>query len=262
MNTAASGNNAAAIPSTCWRAWWPRRAPPTAWTHGSHERLHRLGQQRHAGHGGSQLRPQDGGGPALPRHRSKDHAAEVDTKLANAFVGVVTAAGLRACKSSKADASSLTAYTLQSAVDTYSEVRLRGVCWRDVLHGCVLTALRPKVPGGARPPSAGSRCPGAVAPPAHPAPCRVRSAPSFLNIRGQDLGRTTRTTLEAGRRCRPGRSAGSACASGARHGPGAYALLSHANEHDPDLHLGLRPPSRDFDYNQPLIREGPHNSGP
>ena len=37
--------------------------------HGSHERLHRLGQQRHAGHGGRQLRPQDGGGPALPRIR-------------------------------------------------------------------------------------------------------------------------------------------------------------------------------------------------
>ena len=39
------------------------------------ERLHRLGQQRHAGHGGRQLRPQDGGGTALPRHSGKDHAA-------------------------------------------------------------------------------------------------------------------------------------------------------------------------------------------
>ena len=43
--------------------------------HGGHERLHRLGQQRHAGHGGRQLRPQDGGGPALPRHSGEDHAA-------------------------------------------------------------------------------------------------------------------------------------------------------------------------------------------
>ena len=33
--------------------------------HGGHERLHRLGQQRHAGHGGRQLRPQDGGGPDI-----------------------------------------------------------------------------------------------------------------------------------------------------------------------------------------------------
>ena len=37
--------------------------------HGGHERLHRLGQQRR------QLRPQDGGGPALPRHSGEDHAA-------------------------------------------------------------------------------------------------------------------------------------------------------------------------------------------
>ena len=37
--------------------------------HGGHERLHRLGQQRHAGHGGRQLRPQDGGGPAELRGR-------------------------------------------------------------------------------------------------------------------------------------------------------------------------------------------------
>ena len=43
--------------------------------HDGHERLHRLGQQRHAGHGGGQLRPQDGGGPALPRHSGEDHAA-------------------------------------------------------------------------------------------------------------------------------------------------------------------------------------------
>ena len=50
-----------------------------------------------------------------------------------------------------------------------------------------------------------------------------------------------------------------------RRGPGAYALLSRA---DGQLtragqhyysHLGLRPPSRDFDYNQPLIHEGPND---
>ena len=49
-----------------------------------------------------------------------------------------------------------------------------------------------------------------------------------------------------------------------RRGPGAHALLSRA---DGQLtraghyysHLGLRPPSKDFDYNQPLIREGPND---
>ena len=35
-----------------------------------------------------------------------------------------------------------------------------------------------------------------------------------LIIRGQDVTRRTKTTREAGRRCRPGRSGGSACASG------------------------------------------------
>ena len=46
-------------------------------------------------------------------------------------------------------------------------------------------------------------------------------------------------------------------------GPGAYALLlradgqlTRAGQHYYS-HLGLRPPSKDFDYNQPLIREGP-----
>ena len=39
------------------------------------KRFHRLGQQRHAGHGGRQLRPQDGGGPALPGHSGEDHTA-------------------------------------------------------------------------------------------------------------------------------------------------------------------------------------------
>ena len=67
-----------------------------------------------------QLRPQDGGGP-------------VDTKVANALLGAVTAAALASelasrdasisgLQASKADASALTAYTLQSAVDTSSEV--------------------------------------------------------------------------------------------------------------------------------------------
>ena len=150
VNTAASGNNAAAIQSLDDRGWpqsWTERAgarrrpwpPRTVAAHGSsiaalqsslttrlsnkadqsafdvlegvvatksipdgaprrggvgwgggHERLHRLGQQRHAGHGGGQLRPQDGGGPALPGHSGE----EVDTKVANALLGVVTAAAL------------------------------------------------------------------------------------------------------------------------------------------------------------------------
>ena len=53
---------------------------------------------------------------------------EVDTKVANALLGTVTAAGLRrdasisGLQASKADASALTAYALQSAVDTSSEV--------------------------------------------------------------------------------------------------------------------------------------------
>ena len=48
-------------------------------------------------------------------------------------------------------------------------------------------------------------------------------------------------------------------------GAGAYALLART---DGQLtragqryysHLGLRPPTKDFDYNQPLIREGPND---
>ena len=54
--------------------------------HGGHERLHRLG------HGGRQLRSQDGGEPALPGHSGEDHAT--DTKVANALLGAVTAAAL------------------------------------------------------------------------------------------------------------------------------------------------------------------------
>ena len=38
-------------------------------------KLSNYSTQRHAGHGGRQLRPQDGGGPALPRHSGEDHAA-------------------------------------------------------------------------------------------------------------------------------------------------------------------------------------------
>ena len=34
--------------------------------------------------------------------------------------------------------------------------------------------------------------------------------------------------------------------------------LTRAGQHDYS-HLGLRPPSKDFDYNQPLIREGPND---
>ena len=46
---------------------------------------------------------------------------------------------------------------------------------------------------------------------------------------------------------------------------GAYALLARtdgqltrAGQHYYS-HLGLRPPTKDFDYNQPLIREGPND---
>ena len=51
--------------------------------HGGHERLHRLGQQRHAGHGGHSL---DIAARITP--------LEVDTKVANALLGAVTAAAL------------------------------------------------------------------------------------------------------------------------------------------------------------------------
>ena len=63
--------------------------------------------------------------------RSLDIAAritplEVDTKVANALLGAVTAASrdasISGLQASKADASALTAYALQSAVDTSSEV--------------------------------------------------------------------------------------------------------------------------------------------
>ena len=94
-----------------------------------HHGGHRLGQQRHAGDGGSQLRPQDGGGPALPRHRSKDHAAGGRHQGGQRSPGrrVRRSAGLRArlisgLQASKADASALTAYALLSAVNTSSEV--------------------------------------------------------------------------------------------------------------------------------------------
>ena len=68
---------------------------------------------------------------------------------------------------------------------------------------------------------------------------------------------------DGGARARTGADA--AVVLNLRRGPGAYALLSRA---DGQLtragqryysHLGLRPPSKDFDYNQPLIREGPND---
>ena len=89
--------------------------------HGGHERFHRLGQQRHAGHGGRQLRPQDGGGPALPGHSGEDHAAGGGHQGGQRSPGGRhrSRSGLQP---SKADASALTAYALQSAVDTSSVV--------------------------------------------------------------------------------------------------------------------------------------------
>ena len=120
VNTAASGNNAAAIQSLDDRV--------TAELAAGHERFHRLGQQRHAGHGGRQLRPQDGGGPALPRHSGEDHAAGGGHQGGQRSPGGRRPPSLRAetppsrgCRP-KADASALTAYVLQPAVDTSSEV--------------------------------------------------------------------------------------------------------------------------------------------
>ena len=84
--------------------------------HGGHERLHRLGQHRHAGHGG----------PALPRHSGEDHAAGgghgavTATALASELAS--QDASISGLQASKADASALTAYALQSAVDTSSVV--------------------------------------------------------------------------------------------------------------------------------------------
>ena len=70
--------------------------------HGGHERLQPLGQQRHAGHGGRQLRPQDGGGPALPRHSGEDHAAGGGHQGGQRSPGGRhrRGAGLRACEQS------------------------------------------------------------------------------------------------------------------------------------------------------------------
>ena len=61
---------------------------------GGHERFHRLVQQRHAGHGGRQLRPQDGGGPALPGHSGEDHTAGGGHQGGQRSPGGLTAAAL------------------------------------------------------------------------------------------------------------------------------------------------------------------------
>ena len=82
---------------------------------------------------GRQLRPQDGGGPALPGHSGEDHAAGGGHQGGQRSPGGRhrRGAGLRARESRRlhlgaaglqADASALTAYALQSAVDTSSEV--------------------------------------------------------------------------------------------------------------------------------------------
>ena len=107
--------------------------------HGGHERLHRLGQQRHAGHGGRQLRPQDGG--AL-------NIAARDTKVANALLGAVTAAALASeltsrdasiseLQASKADASALTAYA-SSEVDSKISTALLGAVTTAALDAALL----------------------------------------------------------------------------------------------------------------------------
>ena len=77
---------------------------------------------------------------------------EVDTKVANALLGAVTAAALASelasrdasisgLQASKADASALTAYALQSAVDTSSEVDSK-------IAAALLNAVTPPRQGG------------------------------------------------------------------------------------------------------------------
>ena len=77
---------------------------------------------------------------------------EVDTKVANALLGAVTAAALASelasrdasiagLQASKADASALTAYALLSAVDTSSEVDSK-------IAAALLDAVRPRRQGG------------------------------------------------------------------------------------------------------------------
>ena len=70
--------------------------------------------------------------------------------------------------------------------------------------------------------------------------------------------------VDGGARARTG--ADGAVVLNLRRGPGAYALLSRADgqltragQHHYSHHLGLRPPSKNFDCNQPLIREGPND---
>ena len=88
----------------------PRRRGPEAVKlqhHASHERLHRLGQQRHAGHGGRQLRR-----PALPRHRAAALTSELASRDAS-ISGPRTPcrdASILALQGAKADATLLASY--------------------------------------------------------------------------------------------------------------------------------------------------------
>ena len=98
--------------------------------HGGHERFHRLG----ANNATLATVAANYGLKTVVDQHSLDIAAritplEVDTKVANALLGAVTAAALASelatisgLQASKADASALTAYALLSAVDTSSEV--------------------------------------------------------------------------------------------------------------------------------------------
>ena len=65
---------------------------------GHEEHPGRRGSEAVQLHGGSQLRPQDGGGPALPRHSGEDHAAGGRHQGGQRFSGgrVRRSAGLRA----------------------------------------------------------------------------------------------------------------------------------------------------------------------
>ena len=103
-------------------------------------------------------------------------------------------------------------------------------------------------------------------PPNSPEPRRVQPTKKWPRKKKTSWPRQRQQITEAadgGARARTG--ADGAVALNLRRGPGAYALLSRA---DGQLtragqhyysHLGLRPPSKDFDYNQPLIREGPND---
>ena len=81
------------------------------------------------------------------------------------------------------------------------------------------------------------------------------------------VGRDNDSTSRRPRTAAPGLARGGWCrrAEPAARTGGLRAALARGRAADPGgpalyySHLGLRPPSKDFDYNQPLIREGPND---